>query len=56
MRSRFFLKRWEKCRGRLHVIFTKEIEKLEDCENMKKGFKLLVCEGCHDIRKIPFPL
>lgn len=39
---------------RLRPIVIKEVEKFRDCGHLKKGFKLLVCEGCHDVRKVPF--
>ncbi|USK34639.1 transposase zinc-binding domain-containing protein [Bacillus sp. F19] len=29
-------------------IVRKEMEKFRDCGNPKNGFKLFVCEGCHD--------
>ncbi|WP_081791805.1 transposase [Sporolactobacillus terrae] len=49
---------WEafrkKYQGQIRPIVIKEVEKFKDCGNLKKGFKLLVCEGCHDVRKVPF--
>lgn len=39
---------------RIRPIVTKEVEKFRDCGDMKKGFKLFVCEGCHDVKRIPF--
>jgi hypothetical protein len=35
------------------VVF-KEVGKFRDCGNIKKGFKLLVCEGCHDMKVVPY--
>jgi hypothetical protein len=32
---------------RANVI--KEVEKFRGCGDPKNGFKLLVCEGCHDV-------
>lgn len=32
----------------------KEVEKFEGCGNPKNGFKLFVCEGCHDVKRVPF--
>jgi hypothetical protein len=32
----------------------KEVEKFKNCGNPKKGFKLFVCEGCHDMKVIPY--
>nr|WP_229757960.1 transposase zinc-binding domain-containing protein [Paenibacillus marchantiophytorum] len=32
----------------------KEIRKFRDCGNPKKGFKLLACEGCHDLKVVLF--
>lgn len=39
-------------RIRSNVI--KEVEKFRDCGDMKKGFKLFVCEGCHDTKLVPY--
>ena len=38
----------------LRPIVLKEVEKFRGCGNPKNGFKLLVCEGCHDVKKVPF--
>ncbi|WP_187370985.1 transposase zinc-binding domain-containing protein [Gracilibacillus massiliensis] len=27
---------------------------LRDCGDMKKGFKLFVCEGCHETKHVPY--
>nr|WP_100486156.1 transposase zinc-binding domain-containing protein [Sporolactobacillus pectinivorans] len=43
-----------KHRTRLRSILLKEVEKFRNCGNFRKGFKLLVCEGCHDVRKLLF--
>jgi hypothetical protein len=32
----------------------KEVKKFKECGNPKNGFKLFVCEGCHDIKRVPF--
>lgn len=32
----------------------KEVEKFRSCGNPKNGFKLFVCEGCHDVRRVPY--
>lgn len=32
----------------------KEVEKFRGCGDLSKGFKLLVCEGCHDLRLVPY--
>lgn len=44
----------QKYEDRIRPVVIKEVEKFRDCGDMKKGFKLLVCEGCHDIKHIPF--
>lgn len=44
----------EKYGDRIRPIVKKEVKKFRDCGNPKNGFKLLVCEGCHDPRKIPY--
>jgi hypothetical protein len=44
----------EKHKGRLRPNVIKEVQKFRGCGDPKNGFKLLVCEGCHDIRRIPY--
>ena len=44
----------EKHKERLRAIVIKEIEKFHRCGDPKNGFKLLVCEGCHDVRIVPY--
>ncbi|HLU23260.1 MAG TPA: transposase zinc-binding domain-containing protein, partial [Bacillaceae bacterium] len=39
---------------RIRPIVIKEVEKFRDCGDPKKGFKLYVCEGCNDVRHVPF--
>lgn len=39
-----FVKKHEKS---IRPVVLKEVAKFKDCGNVKKGFKLLVCEGCH---------
>jgi len=39
---------------RIRPIVIKEVEKFRDCGDPKNGFKLYVCEGCHDVRHVPF--
>ena len=49
---------WEKFKRKhgkkIRPIVIKEVEKFRDCGDLKKGFKLYVCEGCHDVRKVPY--
>jgi hypothetical protein len=33
---------------------SKEVEEFRGCGNPKKGFKFFVCEGCNDVRKVPY--
>jgi len=44
----------EKHKERLRAIVIKEVEKFHRCGDPKNGFKLLVCEGCHDVRIVPY--
>ena len=44
----------EKYGNRIRSIVVKEVEKFRDCGNPKNGFKILACEGCHDIRIVPY--
>lgn len=38
----------------IRPVVHKEIEKFRDCGNPKNGFKLLVCDGCHDLKVVPY--
>jgi len=40
--------------NRIRPAVLKEVKKFRDCGNPKNGFKLFVCEGCHDTRKVPY--
>nr|WP_276356294.1 transposase zinc-binding domain-containing protein [Cohnella sp. YIM B05605] len=44
-----FVRKYE---GRIRAYVLKEVAKFRDCGNPKNGFKLLVCEGCHDLRLV----
>ncbi len=44
----------EKHKGKLRPNVLKEVEKFRGCGQMKNGFKLLVCEGCHDLRLVSY--
>lgn len=46
-----FVKKYDK---RIRPSVLKEVEKFLNCGDPKKGFKLLVCEGCHKTKRIPF--
>lgn len=39
---------------RIRPVVIKEVERFRDCGNPKNGFKLFVCEGCNDPRKVPY--
>lgn len=39
---------------KIRPVVIKEVERFRDCGNPKNGFKLFVCEGCHDVRKVPY--
>ncbi len=39
---------------RIRPVVIKEIEKFGHCGDSKQGFKMLVCEGCHDVRIVPY--
>ena len=40
--------------SRIRPIVIKEVEKFRWCGDPKHGFKLLVCEACHDTKIVPF--
>ena len=46
-----FVKKYGK---NIRNVVIKEVEKFRNCGNPKTGFKLFVCEGCHDVRRVPF--
>ncbi|MCM3652230.1 transposase [Metabacillus litoralis] len=60
LRTLFFdhNKHWEKFKSKydrlLRSNVIKEVEKFRDCGNPKNGFKLFVCEGCHDVKRVPY--
>ena len=39
---------------KIRPVVVKEVEKFKDCGNPQKGFTLLVCEGCHDLKRVPY--
>jgi hypothetical protein len=43
-----------KHQGKIRPNVVKEVAKFRGCGNPKNGFKLLVCEGCHDLRLVPY--
>lgn len=49
---------WEKFVSKhkksLRPIVLKEVKKFRECGNPKNGFKLFVCEGCHDVKRVPY--
>jgi len=44
----------EKFGDRMREDVKKEVKKFRDCGNPKNGFKLFVCEGCNDPRRVPY--
>lgn len=56
--KRIFMDHWssffEQNKDRVRPSVVKEVEKFLGCGNPRNGFKLLVCEGCHEMRKIPY--
>lgn len=51
-------KNWErfvwKNEKRIREVVKKEVNKFQRCGDAKHGFKLLVCEGCHEIKIVPY--
>jgi hypothetical protein len=47
----YFVKKHHK---NLRPNVIKEVEKFKGCGNPKNGVKLFVCEGCHDVKRVPF--
>lgn len=56
--KRIFLENWDwfsaKHKNRIRPIVEKEVKKFLGCGDPKNGFKLLVCEGCHDVKRVPY--
>lgn len=50
-------KNWEnflaKYRRKIRPVVTLEVQKFRDCGDIRKGYRLFVCEGCHDVKLIP---
>jgi hypothetical protein len=44
----------EKHGERIRANVIKEVEKFRRCGDPRNGFKLMVCEGCHDLRMVPY--
>lgn len=44
----------KKHKNKIRSAVLKEVEKFRGCGDPKNGFKLLVCEGCHDVRRVPY--
>jgi hypothetical protein len=38
----------------IRPVVVREVQKFRTCGDPRNGFKLLVCEGCHDIRRVPY--
>lgn len=45
---------YEQHKQRIRPNVVKEVAKFLGCGTPKNGFKLLVCEGCHDLRRVPY--
>jgi len=44
----------EKHKEHIRPNVFKEVQKFRGCGDPRNGFKILVCEGCHDIRRVPY--
>jgi hypothetical protein len=44
----------EKHKEHIRPNVIKEVQKFRGCGDPRNGFKILVCEGCHDIRRVPY--
>jgi len=44
----------EKYGTRIRPVVRKEVEKFHHCGDPKQGFKLFVCEGCHDVKIVAY--
>ena len=39
---------------RIRSVVKREVKKFRDCGDLKKGYRLFVCEGCHGVKKVAF--
>lgn len=44
----------EKHGERIRPVVLDEVNKFRHCGEIVRGFQLFVCEGCHDVKKVPF--
>lgn len=43
----------EKHRRKIRPVVINEVEKFHSCGDIRKGYRLFVCEGCHDVKLFP---
>lgn len=43
-----------KHQGNIRPVVLEEVEKFKYCRDYRKGFRLYVCEGCHQTKQVPF--
>ncbi|TDF97760.1 hypothetical protein E1757_13965 [Paenibacillus piri] len=43
-----------KHKKKIRFVVIKEVEKYRKCGDPRNGFKVFVCEGCHDIKWVPY--
>lgn len=44
----------EKFGRRIRSVVKKEVKKFRECGDVRKGYRLFVCEGCHQVKFFPF--
>lgn len=44
----------EKHGKKIRPVILLEVERFRKYGDPRNGFKLLVCEGCHDLKRVPY--
>src|SRR5690606_38169353 len=39
---------------KIRPVVIREVEKFRKCGDPRNGFKLMVCEGCHEMKRVPY--
>ena len=45
---------YQRAKRRIRPVVKREINKFRDCGDLRKGYRLFVCEGCHAVKMVAF--
>ena len=45
---------YQSAKRRIRPVVKREINKFRDCGDLRKGYRLFVCEGCHAVKMVAF--